>query len=259
MDTATVPVALARLRRSERPIAEPVAKIGGAPVFVESADWPVCPACGRTMEFIAQLTLQEPLHLSRRFAMAYVFQCALAYPSLEDEGLGTCPGDPDLPIGPTAVLFQRATAPGFVARPVRPPPTSNLEYAMLFEPKEEPDVDLEVLSDDELNAVVEQIATGTRLGGVPVFIQGYPPVRPIRLADGEESDAVPYHIPYGWALPCPQCRTATQFIAQIDADLDQKGYPFGALLRFGDVGRAYLYLCSAECSPQGYIFWWDCS
>lgn len=235
MDVAKVPVALAHLRRSEVPITEPVAKIGGTPVFIEPAEWPTCPACGRPMEFITQLLLQGPLPLSRHFAMAYVFQCVVGYMLDGEPEIGFCPGDPQRGGTASAVLLQHRLGSPYMPQPAQAPSSSYPEYAITFTHSDEPDVDLHDIPDDDVDEFWEQLHHITKLGGIPKFIQD------------------------GWAtMPCPACGTDALFIAQIDADLDQKGYPFGTLLRFGDVGRAYLWLCSAECSPQGYVYWWDC-
>src|SRR5690242_20134790 len=66
---------VARVERAEEAINEPVSKLGGAPVFYEKTDIPVCGQCQQPMALLGQLKLNDPVELSQHYAMAYVFMC----------------------------------------------------------------------------------------------------------------------------------------------------------------------------------------
>jgi hypothetical protein len=103
-----VPAYYATISRAERPIDEPVTKIGGRPVLIQPAEWPACAWCGRALELWCQVRLDEPLRVSDTYAMAYVYGC----PAEQDPWLEPrCPTR-DLPLRGgdqvATVLLQRA-------------------------------------------------------------------------------------------------------------------------------------------------------
>src|SRR5436190_2976823 len=58
---------------SESPIAEPVTKFGGQPVWLSVPQWPLSRATGELMRFIGQVAIPAALFPASRARMAYVF------------------------------------------------------------------------------------------------------------------------------------------------------------------------------------------
>src|SRR5437867_1016919 len=118
---AMVDVYYCELRRTPEPITEPVTKIGGAPVFLQPAEWPTCKECGQPMQFLAQLRLDKPLPLSDRYAMAYVFMCDTCIESAE-------PG-----AGANAVILQMLTSRAASQAPPEQRPEYLPDYVLKME------------------------------------------------------------------------------------------------------------------------------
>jgi hypothetical protein len=61
------------LERAEAPITERVTKFGGQPVWLEDPAWPLAPASGEPMEFVAQVRLEPAVFANQQETMAYLF------------------------------------------------------------------------------------------------------------------------------------------------------------------------------------------
>lgn len=222
---------LCTLSRSPSPIQNLALKIGGTPVFTHDQPWPVCKHCGVPMDFLAQIPLDSPLVFSSRYRMAYLFMCPGKFDS---RGWLECmTWDPKS--GANQVLLQGDT--GSLVIPVRPPRYP--DYAIIFHHALEPLIDVSDFDNDD--ALQERVSMCTKLGGVPFWLQT------------SETPA------------CPICGGETKFVAQFDATLGGPLPAYTELWRddlyqffdFGDVGLGYLFLCSAECCPQGAAFLWQ--
>lgn len=225
---------LCKLSRAPTPIVAPVFKFGGSPVFFHETLWPLCRHCGKEMDFLAQIPLQNPLHFSDRYNMAYIFMCPGQF---DERGWLECKNwDPES--GANKVILQAASDLVTVVDRASEYP----DYVVALEHVTEPIVDTSdyQLSDELLHAVHET----SKLGGVPTWLQ---------------ANETP---------PCPICNGTTKYIAQIDAELDgslpavsneddhekYKFFHFG-----GDDGIGYVFLCVNECDPESGSFLWQCT
>ncbi|MBM82305.1 MAG: hypothetical protein CMJ78_17195 [Planctomycetaceae bacterium] len=217
------------LQRAEQAIVTPVFKIGGCPVLYEETEWPVCDSCDSEMDFLAQISLKDPMQLSRKFDMAYAFMC---------------PADSDCETwdpwsGSNCVILQRHSENAYVGtRRATPDFGSYPDYKVTFSESAEPDVDTADV--DVASRLRTQVSSETKIGGVPAWIQS------------NESPT------------CPECGGDMAFIAQLKAELDgqlpaDRGqWENYHTLKFGDVGLGYLFLCKDECCADGAAFLWQC-
>lgn len=60
-------------RESETPIAEPVTKFGGQPVWIEKPEWAVSRSTGKPMMFVCQISLEKEIFGQIESKMAYIF------------------------------------------------------------------------------------------------------------------------------------------------------------------------------------------
>jgi hypothetical protein len=186
------------------------------------------------MDFLAQVPLQEPLHVSSHYSMAYVFMCPGKF---DDRGWLTC-RTWDSSSGASKVIVQE-----FSGQAVHTSRRSDYpDYSVTIEHVVEPRVDTSDLAlTDELAELVHRT---TKLGGVPAWLQR------------NETPS------------CPTCHGPTRFVAQFDVALDgilpadprkwdsdaYKFFHFG-----GDDGIGYLFLCEKECGPDIGAFLWQCT
>ncbi|MFE2412643.1 hypothetical protein ACFXDE_30300 [Kitasatospora sp. NPDC059408] len=77
-DAAFLPRRQMTLRAAEQPIREPVAKLGGQPVWLAEPAWPVDPSSGRPLVFIGQFPIPGD-------------ELRLAYLFLDEEGVIVTP------------------------------------------------------------------------------------------------------------------------------------------------------------------------
>jgi hypothetical protein len=186
------------------------------------------------MDFLAQVPLQQPLHLSSRYSMAYIFMCPGRF---DEKGWLTCKTwDPFS--GANKVIIQELSGhTELISRPSEFP-----DYSVTLEHVIKPLIDTsDYALPDEL---IEEVHGSTKLGGVPMWLQ-----------DNETPQ-------------CPTCHGPMMFAAQFDAALDgslpadpakwdAEAYKF---LHFGgDDGIGYLFLCRDECGPDIGFFLWQCT
>jgi hypothetical protein len=228
-----VDVLYCQIERASEPIQSAVTKIGGMPVFLEAANWPVCKHCRRDMGFLAQINLRSPILFATRYEMAYIFMCRGKF---DDRGRLECETwDPYA--GANAVLLQS----GLVAsmRAVCPP--SFPDFVVTSSRCREPLVDTS--DPDTEESLLEAVSESTKIGGVPAWLQ--------RSEDPS----------------CPACGGSMRFVAQLNAELEGPlsadpdewngtRYPF---LPFGAAGIGYLFICDRECGRSGAAFLWQCT
>lgn len=232
--TATVDACICNIRRASKPILQHEFKLGGSPVLYREIPWPICSSCGQEMDFLAQVPLQQPLHISDRYSMAYVFMCPGQF---DERGWLTCETwDPFS--GANKVIIQESIHDTVLLSRQSEYP----DYSATLEHVLEPLIDT---SDNELsNELVASVHEATKLGGVPAWLQG---------------NKTPL---------CPTCHGPTKLVAQFNAALDGnlpadpaewvsdafKFFHFG-----GDDGIGYLFICQDECSPDSGAFLWQCT
>jgi hypothetical protein len=222
-DVRWVDVYYGELAKAAEPITEPVTKVGGAPVFMQTTDWPVCRECRLPMQFLAQFRLDHPLPLARQYQMAYIFICL------------TCEGSCEPYNGLNAVLLQPATSKQWVRTREGQYP----DYTVTLTPGKEPWIDRTNSAVDE--ALRDQVELVTKLGGTPGWIEcavelGCPqcggPTKFIAQLEefGEWGEFGEWNE--------RQARL-------VDQD-------------FGHSISSYLFLCKKECGPHSAAFFWPC-
>ena len=219
---------VAVVTRSNQPIAAPILKLGGNPVFVSQIEQPNCRHCDQPMDFIGQIPLDAPLKFSRRFKMAYVFMCPGKF-----DGRGWLECETWRPFsGANAVLLQEEHGPAIIRNEEL---VRYSDYSIVLSPLHEPNIDC---SDSEIpEDLLEQVSGMTKLGGVPSWIQN------------NETPS------------CPVCQRSMRFIAQIDAELDgslpadSSSWSQYSSFEFGDAGLGYVFICPEDCSTNGAFLW----
>ena len=226
---------LCKLRRATEPVVTPTLKFGGAPVLFQDIMWPTCKFCGQELDFLAQIPLQEPLLLSKRYSMAYIFMCPGKF---DEKGWLVChTWEPNS--GANLVLLQK-----WAVRSIRYPHSSDYpDYQAELKFVREAVVDTSLDSDlDE--EILETVHESTKIGGTPLWLQ---------------SSEGPI---------CPKCGGRMRFVGQLDAELDgplpadpkewdaarYNFFHFG-----GDDGIGYVFLCENECDPSAASFLWQCT
>ncbi|MFL5514932.1 MAG: hypothetical protein ACJ8DJ_02170 [Gemmatimonadales bacterium] len=220
-----VAVCHATVARATSPIADPVSKIGGLPVFVDAAEWPRCPGCGRVLEFWFQIRLDTPLPLSPAFAMAYIFACPGERDNRQRAGCRLWPDPPVWRDHVGTVVLQRPRITPFTPRGVAAFP----DYALRFERGEEPDEGIVLLAEDLDDAHLARFRGDTKLGGSPVW----------------------WHT--ARSPRCPACGGAMRFVFQLrtaqeglDIDLDGANFGWG-----------YVFICERSCDTNGALMLWQ--
>lgn len=220
------------LVKQEIQIDQPISKIGGNPIFFNKANWPKCSFCGNNMDFIGQISLNEPVKFSSSSDIAYIFMCPGEY---DENGLLKCETW-NAQSGANMVILQKKTET--IYKELHHYKIS--DYTLTFRKVMEPLVDF---SDPEIDEKVkEKVVTTTKIGGIPAWLQ-----------DNETPN-------------CPACGKPMQFIAQIDSELDgqlgadvSKWSPNNSL-DFGGSGIGYLFLCGNErCDHTQGAFLWQCT
>lgn len=142
-----------KLTKAKAPITEPVTKVGGAPVLMQPAEWPVCRTCSKPMQFLAQFRLDDPLPLAQHYQIAYIFMCT------------TCDDSWAPDSGVNAVLLQPTSAERLVQTREGQYP----DYAVTLKHGQEPLVDRTNPDVDE--EITDRVELKTKLGGAPGWIQ----------------------------------------------------------------------------------------
>ena len=229
--TKNVDTYICNLSRAPQPIQAHTVKFGGTPILMHPLEWPTCRHCAQKMTFLAQIPLQQPLHFSRKYAMAYVFMCPGKF---DQRGWLEC--QTWLPFsGANVVVLQEYSSSTILIESVSEYP----DYAATLEHVLEPPVDTSDYSiDEDEHLAVSEL---TKIGGVPLWLQA------------NESPV------------CQNCSRSMQFVAQFAAELDgrlpagprkwddekYKFFHFG-----GNDGIGYLFICENECQAA---FLWQCT
>lgn len=193
---------LIEFERAEQPIAEPVSKFGGAPVWVAAPQWPLSRETGQPMRFIAQIALDPALFGGEPGRVAYLFMTddedadSTWEPGGGENALVIQPSYADLHVatfllrqGPSLFEMVPTSQGGLLVE-------SPCEFAMRLSP----------LLDDEVRDVADH-SFDNQIGGIPTWLQ---------------SDETPHT---GWRLLL---------------QLDSASVPFS--INFGDAGVGYAFL-----------------
>jgi hypothetical protein len=225
---------ICKLSRSSQPILNAEFKLGGSPVFYQPVSWPVCSNCGKEMDFLAQVPLQNPISFSSSYAMAYIFMCPGKF---DERGWLDCETWEPFS-GANKVIIQEYSDDMIAVSRTSEYPDYSIELIRASEPNI--DTTDYSFSEELLTSVYE----ATKLGGVPTWLQ-----------DNETPI-------------CPNCHKPMTFVAQFVAELDgmlpgdprkrkEKDYKF---FHFGgDDGIGYLFICQDECSDKCSVFLWQCT
>ena len=223
-----VPVYYCHLTLATQPINEPVTKIGGAPVFFQQTEWPLCRECSQPLQFLAQFRLDQPLPLARRYQMAYVFMCAECNSTYDPES------------GTNAVLLQSEDTDTFVEPGLNP----LLEFTAELVYREEPVLD-EGMEPETWDRLAARVSEETKIGGTPRWVQ-FEEIPACPQCSGRTN----YTAQINELLIDP----AQQVVTRMWDEPAQQ-----IILEFGDAGRSYIFLCAKECAPRGAAFLWQCS
>lgn len=227
----TIDTYICHLTRAQQSIQSHIVKFGGNPVLMCPIEWPTCRHCGKRMTFLAQIPLLQPIRISSKYAMAYIFMCP---GNFDKNGWLEC--ETWLPFsGANEVILQEYSPSAILIDSVCEYP----DYVVDFEHVLESPVDTSDCSVDEQDRLT--VSEFSKIGGVPFWLQA------------NETPA------------CQKCKRPMKFVAQFAAELDgnlpadprkwddekYKFFHFG-----GDDGIGYLFICKNEC---GAAFLWQCT
>lgn len=181
------------LQPARRPITAHVTKFGGRPVWLEEPAWPLTPATGEPMEFVAQVRLEPNLFGNRVETMAYLFVADAVWaetwePYGGENAVVVQPGGP--PAVPTAARTDGPTLHHLLDEWGGPEPAApaSCEFEVLAIPGSDP----AGIGDDTLRlweadpwAQYQQKAAGAlgtprgiKIGGDPYFFRDWPEAFP---------------------------------------------------------------------------------
>ena len=211
-------------------------KLGGLPWGLAASRWPKCSACGGSQSLLAQLRHHAGrLDLGREGRVLHVFQCS-HNPGLCEEWDGKAGGNACFVVEPEEVLNMPTTLPA-------DRPEIGLEVRITSWQEQDdgiPASEASAFFDDDKRSklgdeVLSKVPTGTRLAGVPYWVQS--------------------------ANEAP--RGDWRFVGQIDSVYDfptdansQEALPPGSGPNFGDAGIGYVFVRHKDgVVPEGYFFW----
>lgn len=201
---------------TEEPVAEPVTKFGGQPVWLEQPEWPISRAAGIPMRFIGQIALDDlkpaPGCAGR---MAYLF---MTDTDPVDGEIGLVSGQHDPRSGENAVILQPGGDRPVETRPIINGPTlirgmgrrrrgavksGPGEFRVRLTARDDPDfIDLDVLLELDEDAAEDycDALAGSKLGGTPGFLQEpvfpYGPDRSLLVLQLSQ-DELPFFVDFG--------------------------------------------------------------
>jgi len=222
-DAAFLPRQQMVLRAADRPISDPVAKLGGEPGWLAEPTWPVHPVTGDPLVFIGQFPIPGP-----EFRLAYLF--------IHEEDLDM--GGLDAEFGDAVLLVQPdGRIPPFAA--VGPPGTHGRSLWRWGPDDSEIPVEWHIdlqQAPPEIERSINEMAAWQRgmrgdgpdvelpavedlhdyLGGLACYPNNYARVDPpwqflFKIRDAGEGDGDPYFLNYGYAFVSPDHREGRFF------------------------------------------------
>jgi len=179
------------------PIAEPVTKFGGQPVWLTEAEWPVSKETGEPMRFIGQVALYPEIFGDGEGKIAYIFMTdgddyvdGTWEPEGGENAVIVQPSGDNVPTKPLATgptLYQMKEIEGSTL--LQPAPC---EFSVELEQGDDPEHGFE---DDKGRAAYEEL----KIGGTPIFLQGeaYPDGGEWCLLLQLDSASVPFYVNFG--------------------------------------------------------------
>jgi hypothetical protein len=225
----------------------PEDKFGGVPWGLESDTWPKCSDCGKSQSFLAQL-LHDPvrLNLGREGRVLFVFQCNHD-PGMCSTWEGGSGANACFVVEPEHLSRKLSDLPADA-------PLVENEVRVLQWVERDDGLPLSVASaffdDSKYYALPEEqrgaVTSGTRLGGVPNWIQS-PSEAP---RDGWQFVGQ-FDSTHSF-LTAP--KTQAPWVG-VDAERWEGRTHYGEGPNYGDGGIAYLFLKLTDTAPQGWFFW----
>jgi uncharacterized protein YwqG len=179
------------------PIAEPVTRFGGQPVWLAEPEWPVSKETGEPMRFICQVALYPEIFGDVEGRMAYIFITdgdeyvdGTWEPDGGENAVIVQPGGDNVPTQPLATgptLYQMEEVEGHEW--LQPVPC---EFTVELESGD----DLERGGEDDRD---EEAYRELKIGGTPIFLQGeeYPEGGTWHLLLQLDSASVPFYVNFG--------------------------------------------------------------
>jgi len=222
-------------------------KFGGIPWGLSRNKWPTCRDCGRSQSLLAQLTHDsQRLDLGRGGRVLFVFQC--------NHDPGMCETwDANSGANACFVVESENLGDTLSALPNDTPLVENEVRVRTWIERDDglPDSlisafyssrGLNALSDD----IRRRVTSGTRLGGVPLWIQS-----PEEAPRADWQFVGQLDSGYSFLSP-PRGRHA--WVSE-DRNRWEGRTHFGQGPNFGDGGIAYLFLRRGAGAPDGRVFW----
>ena len=182
------------LQRAAATITERITKFGGQPVWLDDPTWPLAPATGEPMEFVAQVRLDPEVFGNQQETLAYLFVADAVWsedtwdPDSGESAVVVQPGDP-----PTVPTVDRREGPTLHhllndRGGPEPSPPESCEFEALTIPGLDPaSVDKEMRRRWKADPWLEFLdkangALGTprgiKVGGDPYFFRDWPEAFP---------------------------------------------------------------------------------
>lgn len=247
-----------------------IEKLGGMPWGLPVEKWPICKDCGKAQSLLAQFAHHsERLDLRRAGRVLFVFQCD-NYPS------GCSTWDAKSGANSCFVLepeeLTEATTP-IPADSPEPMLEARVSGWMEKEDGIDPNLAGDFLEDKTYlqlpEEVIDKCSTGTRLGGVPSWIQSpdEAPPNPWRYV-GQLDSTYSFYQPslkpkanvsegIGWRFFKSVIRLPAQPAGPLHEDKEHfEGRTHWAQgPNFGDGGIGYIFLKRGDGVPEGLFFW----
>ncbi|HYE19561.1 MAG TPA: WGR domain-containing protein [Tepidisphaeraceae bacterium] len=184
---ASVPrLSIVKLKRVGKPIRKLVSKLGGQPVWVGNAEWPISKRWKTPMRFIGQVTLEPAVFGKMKARMAYLFATAFEWP-IAGQYFETdaCFADK----GENAVVIQPGgTRAGFETEALEEGPTlydergCPSEFEIVTKRGTDPAFVPERKREEDDDGYFDAVY-GDKIGGTPAFFQGDQWPRPARAGE----------------------------------------------------------------------------
>lgn len=229
------------------PQSAPQDKLGGQPWGLKPDHWPTCRGCGKSQTLLAQFVHDSVrLDLGKIGRVLNVFQCAHA-PGMCDSWRGGSGANACFVAEPDELTTQTTPLPSDsppVEREVR-----IVKWQQRDDGISEDELQKFFISDDcetPPESLTEAIYAGTKLGGVPSFVQS-----PNQAPTG--SWRFVGQLEYAYSFLTAPLGKHRKIWPDPKHRQGRSQYCDGP--NFGDGGTAYIFVRDASPSPVGWFFW----